>query len=275
MAAQLPKFDPTPAFKLVQSPNPDWKFGEGLDPNVSEMAKQWKEDEKQGWKHFTLQETHGKDVYMLLTSSVVPRPIAFVSTLGADGVPNLAPMSYFSLIAHDPPMVGLSFALWAGIPKNTRDNILATKEFSVSLISEPFLEAANACSIDAPIEVDEWLVSGLTPVPSDTIKPAYVKESAISLECELFQVHNLTSIHNSMEISTTFVMGTIKKLHVRNSVLGPDGVNVDPAKLRAVSRLGGFTYARIGEGIDIGIPMWTQNKEAVAKVLEQKTTEKK
>ncbi|GBE81566.1 flavo protein [Sparassis crispa] len=271
MAAELPKFNPAPAFKFSQSPNPSYKFGEGLDPNVSELAKGWKEDEKKGWKSWTLEETHGKDVYTLLTSSVIPRPIAFVSTLGADGTPNLAPMSYFSLIAHDPPMIGLSFALFMGIPKNTRDNILATKEFTVSLISEPFLEAANACSIDAPPEVNEWLVSGLTPVPSNLVKPAWVKESAISLECELFQVHHLASLHNSMEITTTFVMGSIKRVHVRNAVLGADGVNVDPAKLRAVSRLGGFTYARVGEGIDLGIPMWAQDQTAVTEVVERKS----
>lgn len=69
-------------------------------------------------------------------------------------------------LAHDPPMVGLSFSIFQGIGKNTRDNILATQTFTVNIISEPFLDAANACSIDAPPEVDEWLISGLTPEPS-------------------------------------------------------------------------------------------------------------
>ncbi|KAH9944685.1 flavoprotein oxygenase [Amylocystis lapponica] len=268
--SSLPPFTPGPQFKATEGPNPAWKWGEGLAPEASELAKQWKEDEKQGWKSWTLRETHGKDVYLLLASALIPRPIAFVSTIGADGVRNLAPMSYFSLIAHEPPMVGLSFALWAGIPKNTRDNIIATKEFTVSIISEPFLEAANACSIDAPASIDEWLVSGLTPAPSETVKPAWVKESGVSFECELFQYQHL-SAPNSIEVSTTFVMGSIKRVHARNAVLMPDGVNIDPAKLRPMSRLGGFTYARLGEGIDMGIPMWAENKDVVTTVVEAKS----
>jgi len=265
--SSIPPFTPGPQFKMTEGPNPGWRWGQGLAPESSELAQQWKDDEKQGWKSWTLRETHGKDVYLLLTSALIPRPIAFVSTIGADGVRNLAPMSYFSLISHEPPMVGLSFALWAGIPKNTRDNILMTKEFTVSIISEPFLEAANACSIDAPASIDEWLVSGLTPVASETVKPAWVKESGVSFECELFNVQHLAS-PGTVEIATTFVMGTIKRVHARNSVLMPDGVNIDPAKLRPMSRLGGFTYARLGEGIDMGIPMWAQNKDIVTEIVD-------
>ncbi|KAI0915795.1 hypothetical protein AcW1_003704 [Taiwanofungus camphoratus] len=269
----LPKFNTAPAYKLTQSPNPGWKWGEGLAPESSQMAKEWKEDEKKGWKSFSLKETHGKDVYFLLTSSIIPRPIAFISSLSGDDIPNLAPMSYFSLLAHDPPMVGLSFSIFQGIGKNTRDNILATKTFTVNIISEPFLDAANACSIDAPPEVDEWLISGLTPEPSTLVKPARVRESAISFECELFHHHDLYSNYGP-EMTTTFVMGSIKLMHVRNAVLASDGVNVDPAKVRAMSRLGMVTYARIGEGIDIPIPMWAQKGEEVTKFLDSKAKAK-
>ncbi|KIP08478.1 hypothetical protein PHLGIDRAFT_69237, partial [Phlebiopsis gigantea 11061_1 CR5-6] len=104
--------------------------------------------------------------YKILTSTVIPRPIAFVSTISSDGIPNLAPMSYFSLVAHNPPLLSVSFSLSKGKPKDSRENILATKEFTVSIISEPFVEAANATSVDAPPEVDEWLLAGLTPEPS-------------------------------------------------------------------------------------------------------------
>jgi len=269
----LPKFNAAPSFKFTQSPNPGWKWGEGLAPESSPLAKEWKEDEAKGWKSFTLKETHGKDVYMLLTSSIIPRPIAFISSLSAQDVPNLAPMSYFSLLAHDPPMIGVSFAIFRGIGKDTRDNILATKTFTVNIISEPFLEAANACSIDAPKEVDEWLVSGLTPEPSTVVKPARVRESAVSFECELFQFHDLVSNYGP-EMTNTFVMGSIKMMHVRNAVLSPDGVNVDPAKLRAMSRLGMFSYARVGDGIDIPIPMWADKGEEVSKVVEEKSKNK-
>ena len=75
-------------------------------------------------------------------------------------------------------------------------------------------------------------------------------------------------------MTNTFIMGNIKMMHVRNAVLSPDGVNVDPAKARAVSRLGMFTYARVGDGIDIPIPMWAQVGEEVTKVLEEKSKNK-
>ncbi|EKM54126.1 uncharacterized protein PHACADRAFT_96449, partial [Phanerochaete carnosa HHB-10118-sp] len=125
--------------------------------------------------------------YKLLTSAVIPRPIAFVSTVSSDDIPNLAPMSYFSLvspcitrvpltailtgllniqIAHNPPLLSVSFSLSPGKPKDSRENILSTKEFTVSIISEPLVEAANACSVNAPPDVDEWVVSGLTPESS-------------------------------------------------------------------------------------------------------------
>ncbi|KAF9813689.1 hypothetical protein IEO21_05405 [Rhodonia placenta] len=266
----LPKFNTAPSHKLTQSPNPGWKWGDGLAPESSQLAKEWKEDEQKGWKTFSLKETHGRDVYFLLTSSIVPRPIAFVSSLAGDGTPNLAPMRYLCFLAHDPPMVGVSFAIFQGIGKNTRDNILATKTFTVNIISEPFLDAANATSIDAPPEVDEWVVSGLTPEPSTLIKPARVRESAVSFECELFHSHDLISNYGP-EMTTTFIMGSIKLMHVRNAVLAADGVNIDPAKLRPMSRLGMVTYARLGEGIDLPIPMWAQTGEEVKKFLETKS----
>jgi flavin reductase (DIM6/NTAB) family NADH-FMN oxidoreductase RutF len=88
-------------------------------------------------------------------------------------------------VSHNPPLLSVSFSLSPRRPKDTRENILATKEFTVSIISEPFVEAANATSIEAPSDVDEWLVSGLTMEKSVGVKPAYVKESAVSMECEV------------------------------------------------------------------------------------------
>lgn len=145
-------------------------------------------------------------VYKLLTSAVIPRPIAFVSTISEDGVRNLAPMrcvpwsqrmmimmvtslaqTVISIwyvepallisiraqscnphfqVSHNPPLLSVSLSLSKRRPKDTRENIKATKEFTVSIISEPFVEAANVCSVEAPAHVDEWVVSGLTPEPS-------------------------------------------------------------------------------------------------------------
>lgn len=119
-----------------------------------------------------------------------PRPIGFISSVSAAGVTNLAPFSYFTMANHDPPVVVVSFTHPApkdGQPvlKETCQNILDTKEFVANIISESFVEAANYTSIDAPAEVSEWALSGLTPVASKLVKAPRVGESAFAMECEL------------------------------------------------------------------------------------------
>jgi len=170
---------------------------------------------------------------------------------------------FFQVVAYRPPIVSVSFRLSPGIPKNTRDNILATKEYVVNLISEPFIEAANETSVEAPADVSEWDISGLTQEPSVHVKPARVKESPVSLECELFQSQDIFPDGATVP-SATLVLGRVKYIHVRNSVLESDGLRADPAKLRTVSRLGGATYGRLCEGFDLKRPKW----EEVRSILE-------
>ncbi|TDL26144.1 hypothetical protein BD410DRAFT_784186 [Rickenella mellea] len=253
-----PPFNAAPSFNLTRSPNPQWKAGEGL-PEVGVGARQWKEDEQQGWSTWNVDEMESRDIYKVLTSAITPRPIAFISSLSASGVPNLAPFSYFSMVSHNPPMVSVSFALSPKRPKDTRENIEATREFVVNIISEPFAEAANVCSVEAPASVDEWTISGLTREPSVTVRPPRVKESAVSLECELFQMFDIKP-KNSETTTASVALGYIKTIHIRNAVLTQDGV-VDPGKLRAISRLGGTMYARVGEGFEIPRPSWRAMKD--------------
>ncbi|KAH9013746.1 hypothetical protein EDB85DRAFT_1899577 [Lactarius pseudohatsudake] len=157
---------------------------------------------------------------------------------------------------YTPPV---SFRLSPRQPKNTRDNILATKEFVVNLISEPFVEAANEASVEAPADISEWDVSGLTQIPSVHVKPARVKESALFQSQDIFP-------DGSTIPSATLVLGRVRYVHVRNSVLQPDGLRANPAKLRPVSRISGLTYARLGEGFNLQRPEWSD----VKRVLEAK-----
>ncbi|EGN99790.1 hypothetical protein SERLA73DRAFT_180005 [Serpula lacrymans var. lacrymans S7.3] len=252
-SSPLREFNASPSFQYTRSPNPSWKLGQSHTLQ-HENQKEWKSDEMQGWKTWQMDETPSRDIYRLLTSAVVPRPIAFVSTLSANGVPNLAPFSYFSMVAHNPPLISVSFSLSPKRPKDTRENILATKEFTVSIINEAFVEAANATSVEAPADIDEWQLSGLTMAKSTDVNPPWVRESAVGLECELFHTYDICP-PSSDEITHTLVLGLIKRAHVRSSVMKDDGT-VDPLKLRAVSRLGGNTYARIGEGFEVPRPSW-------------------
>lgn len=139
---------------------------------------------------------------------------------------------------------------------------MATKEFAVSIISEPFVEAANACSVEAPAHINEWLVSGLTPEPSLLVKPPWVRESAVSMECLLYHSQDIYAPDTEAP-TTTLVLGHIKHIHVHNAVLSDDKQTVDPVKLRPVARLGGNTYSRLGPGFDLSRPSWKALKEKI------------
>ncbi|KAK7053350.1 hypothetical protein VNI00_003976 [Paramarasmius palmivorus] len=264
-----PKFDPEKSFGFTQSPDSTWKLGAGASWNS--------EHEEKPRKTWVMKDTSSRDTYRLLTSVIIPRPIAFVSTLAADGTPNLAPFSsnngtldsYFSMVSHTPPLLSVSFQLPKNRPKDTRENILSTKEFTVNIISEHFVQAANACSVEAPASVDEWIVSGLTMEPSRAVKPPCVKESLVSMECELHFHHDIATL-DTQELTHTLVLGLIKQVHVRESVLSEDGLQADPAQLRPIARMGGLSYSRLTEGFDIPRVSWKASQEEIHKLSKEK-----
>lgn len=181
--------------------------------------------------------TPAQSIYKLLIGSVVPRPIAFVSTVSADGVRNLAPFSFFNVICAEPPTV--CFSTGFRVPsKDTLANVKATGEFVVNMVSEEIAEQMNLCSGDYPAGVDEFQISGLTPVASDLVKPPYVLESHVNMECRLVQ---------TVEISTrpmggTLIIGEVLRFHIDGDIV--ENFRVDPGKLCAVGRMGGNEYIR-------------------------------
>ena len=186
-------------------------------------------------------------VYKLLIGSVVPRPIAFVSTVSTDGVYNLAPFSFFNVICAEPPTV--CFSTGFRIPsKDTLANVKATGEFVVNIVSEEIAEQMNLCSGEYPHGVSEFEVSGLTPVASDLVKPPYVGESRVNMECKLVQ---------TVEISTrprggTLIIGEVVRFHIDESII--DNFRVDPDKLRAIGRMGGNGYTRTRDRFEMVRP---------------------
>ncbi|KAK1232337.1 hypothetical protein PQX77_004542 [Marasmius sp. AFHP31] len=172
------------------------------------------------------------------------------------------------MVSHNPPLVSVSFLLSTKRPKDTRENILSTGEFTVNIISENFVEAANSCSVEAPASVDEWIVSGLTMEPSREVKPPCVKESAVSIECKLHFHHDITAL-DSQQITNTLVLGLIKQVHVRESVLSPDGLQIDPALLRPVARLGGTAYSRLTDGFELPRVSWKASRDEISRLSEQ------
>ncbi|MGH9615200.1 MAG: flavin reductase family protein [Acidobacteriaceae bacterium] len=195
-----------------------------------------------------------QDIYKLLVGVVVPRPIAFVSSMDADGVRNLAPFSFFTVASANPPIVCfcpmMRGASNTGLhpTKDTLRNIIATREFVVNIVSEEFAVQMNACSAELPPDVDEFQVSGLTPVPSDLVRPPRVAESHVQMECRLQQI-----VHVSTEpLGGSLVLGEVLRFHVSESLL--DNFRIDPDKLRAIGRMAGSTYARTRDRFEMERP---------------------
>ena len=193
--------------------------------------------------------TEPRNVYKLMVGAIVPRPIAFVSTVSADGVLNLAPFSYFTAIGANPPAICFSPGRRRdGTKKDTLVNIEGTGEFVVNVVSEEFAAQMNATSAEFPPEVDEFDASGLTPIPSDLVKPPRVRESHIQMECRLLQV-----VHVSTKpLGGSLVIGEVLRFHLDDAIVN-DYV-IDPAKLRAIGRMGGPTYTRTTDRFDLERP---------------------
>jgi flavin reductase (DIM6/NTAB) family NADH-FMN oxidoreductase RutF len=179
------------------------------------------------------------DIYRLMTGAIVPRPIAFVSTVNADGAFNLAPFSFFTGVSANPPVICFSPMIrFDGTRKDTLRNIQATREFVVNILSEEIAERMNLCAPEYPADVNEFQVSGLTPVPSDLVRPPRVGESHVNMECRLLQVVEISA----RPLGGNLVLGEILRFHVDDGVFSNDAI--DPGKLRPIARMAGATYTR-------------------------------
>jgi flavin reductase (DIM6/NTAB) family NADH-FMN oxidoreductase RutF len=189
------------------------------------------------------------NIYKLMIGSIVPRPIAFVSTVNAQGARNLAPFSFFNGVCSNPPIILFSTVIRKdGKHKDTLYNVEATREFVVNIVSEDFARQMNACSADFPPEIDEFQVSGLTPVPSEIVKPPRVKEARISMECKLVQIARFGSAPGG----GCTVFGEVLRFHVWDELL--DNFRIDPDKLHPIGRMGGPTYTRTADRFDLARP---------------------
>jgi len=259
-------------FKRSGPPNPAWTWGQRVQSTPE--GKEWIDGEKTGWTTIDASVPDPKQMYALLGSGIVPRPVAFVSSISEDGTCNLAPFSWFNQVSTIPPVISVSVT--KGSPaqpvKDTAKNIQTTKGFVVHIISEPWLMQANACGIDAPADVSEWDLSGLTKIPSNYVKAPRVLESAFSMECEFLQAIDIHEPGTS-NVATTLILGTIKCIHARNDCLDDKGV-FDPEKLKPIARLGRIAFTKVTETIDIVRPGWKKNEEAIREHLKREETKR-
>ena len=177
------------------------------------------------------------NIYKLLIGTVVPRPIAFVSTRSPEGVLNLAPFSFFNVICANPPVV--SFACGTReTPKDTITNVRATGEFVVNIVTEEIAERMNLTSGEYDASVDEFQVSSLTPVCSDLVGPPAVLESPVNMECKVLQIIDVST----RPLGGSLVIGEVVRFHIANAIC--EDFRIDPEKLRAIGRMGGAGYTR-------------------------------
>ena len=196
-------------------------------------------------------------LYRLMVDIVAPRPIAWISTTGEDGVHNLAPYSAFTMLGAG--MVGFaSGPRRDGQDKDTLQNIVATKGFVVNVVDETLAEAMNVTASAFPPDVDEFTRAGVTPVMADLVRAPMVAESPAKLECQLSQILRF----GKGTRQDSFVIGEVLQLHIRDG-LYRDG-RVPMSGLRAIGRLGGNvdTYWRTQDTFEMERPEYEAFKDA-------------
>jgi flavin reductase (DIM6/NTAB) family NADH-FMN oxidoreductase RutF len=179
-----------------------------------------------------------RDAYRLMISCIIPRPIAFVTTLSREGVSNLAPFSFFNGVTADPPILSLSISTKRdGSKKDTWRNIEETGEFVVNVVVPELMDAVILGARELPHNESELDLAELATLPSVKIKPPRLADSPVQMECKLLKI---------VEVEDTgLILGRVVLFHAREEVV--EGGRVDPRRLTFVGRLGGDSYCRVSD----------------------------
>jgi flavin reductase (DIM6/NTAB) family NADH-FMN oxidoreductase RutF len=177
-----------------------------------------------------LQGKHADRAYAILASLVTPRPIAWVTTLGPDGVVNLAPFSFFNVLGAEPPIVGFCPGdRDDGTPKDTARNIRMTHEFVVNLVDEPLAEAMNRSAASLPYGVSEVTHAGLNTLPSSVVSPPRIAEAPASLECPPPPPPQIGD--------NRLVIGLVRRVHVRDALFDTQTQRIRSEQFKVVGRM--------------------------------------
>lgn len=190
-----------------------------------------------------------RENYKLLIGSIIPRPVAVVSTQSADGIVNIAPFSFFNIVSSEPVILSLAIQRKEGGLKDTARNLLATKEAVVHILNQTNVQEANKTAALLPADQSELTVSGFTTTASKTIAVPGLKEANVRLETTL---HQHVPIKKDQQTTADLLLLEVVGYQIAEDVY-QDG-KIDPRALQAVSRLAGNSYATIGEIFDIKRP---------------------
>lgn len=256
-------FDASRGVSVSQTPAPNWKYGDGASDSSSLGNSHIEIDPNQEGRPMISN-------YKLLVSAI-PRPVSFVSTLAKDGTPNLAPFSYFQVVDHDPVILVIGFSARPGRPKDTRRNLEETGECVINILSEHFVEAANATSLDVPYKTPEWGLSGLTPRDSATVRPKRVHEAVFSIEGKLLEMKSLDYHGHAAQGNPAGALAIIeaKRFWIQEGALNEARDHVDLEALRPVVQLGGISYARVRDTFELPRPSLKTELENEEKGLKK------
>ncbi|MDQ8728474.1 flavin reductase family protein [Bradyrhizobium sp. LHD-71] len=180
-----------------------------------------------------------EQVYRLITGVVVPRPIAWVTSLSATGVLNLAPFSAFTFVSPKPPMLAISVGRKAGVYKDTAHNILDTKEYVIHIADAPLMNAVHESSVEHPAEVSEVEQLNLETAPSECIKVPRLVAPPVAMECRFQQCFEFG------EARSRLIVGEVVMFHIREGLYGNGKIETEA--LDPIARIAGPRYARLGE----------------------------
>ena len=209
-------------------------------------------------RHWVVGADDPRQIAGIVKASVVPRPIAWVSSRSADGVPNLAPHSYFMTLCDVPPVLGFV----SSGRKDTLRNIEATGDYVVNILGDDLADAMNVSSAAMPPEEDEFGWAGVTPEPAGSVGAPRVAEAPVAFEVR----HRETRDYGPPGAPSYLVVGDVVRVRVHERVLGPEpgGHHVLPGALRALARMGGTgTYVRTTDRFELPRPRWDGDRGAV------------
>lgn len=205
---------------------------------------------------FDFQQLSAREKYKILIGSVVPRPIALVTTIDSEGRANAAPFSFFNALSADPPILALGVENYSDLsPKDTTLNIRNNQEFTVNIVSDALVEAMNVCAVPFEPGFDELVAAGLTAIPGTRVGCPRIGEAPVALECRRMMA---LSIGQSREI----ILGEVLMAHVRDDLIDPATLYIDQLGLDAIGRMGGHGYARTREYFDLATRSLKQWMEA-------------
>lgn len=194
--------------------------------------------------HFDFAELTERQKYKILIGTVIPRPIALVTTVNREGAPNAGPFSFFNVLTHDPAIVAIGVENYADMRfKDTARNIRETGEFTVHICDDAMVEQMEICAIKFGPKVNEIEHAGLHTVPGTAVKSPRILEAPAALECRRYMTLELGPARE-------IILGQVIGVHVRSDAVNPENHHIDQMKMDAVGRMGGHTYTRTRDQFD-------------------------